>query len=256
MTRTSAPTPTSPPDFQAFQRAFGRHLRDPHHTPRPAGVPARRMAVYNELLFNNLCGFLDACFPVCHRLLGERRWRRLNRTFYRDWPLHTPWFREIPREFTRYLAEADIAQPRPPWLAELAHYEWIELALDTLDAPLPPHDPAGDLLAAPIALNPASRVLAYHWPVHCIGPDYRPRKPRPTQLVVYRDADDDIQFSEINPVTARLLVLLGDAAHTGESALRQIATEINHPDPARLLAFGADLLDQLRAQGIVLGVLR
>jgi hypothetical protein len=55
------------------------------------------MQVYNELLFNNLCGFLDTCFPVCPALLGEKRWRRLNRTFYRDSPLHTPWFREIPR---------------------------------------------------------------------------------------------------------------------------------------------------------------
>ena len=46
-------------DFQDFQRAFGRHVRDPRLFPRPAGVPARRMAVYNELLFNNICGFLD-----------------------------------------------------------------------------------------------------------------------------------------------------------------------------------------------------
>jgi hypothetical protein len=67
------------PAFQAFQRAFARHLRDPHHTPRPAGVPARRMAVYSELLFNNVCGFLDRCFPVLRSVVGEARWRRLNR---------------------------------------------------------------------------------------------------------------------------------------------------------------------------------
>ena len=40
--------------FQQFQHDLARHLRDPHHTRRPAGVPARRMAVYNELLFNNI----------------------------------------------------------------------------------------------------------------------------------------------------------------------------------------------------------
>jgi hypothetical protein len=67
-------------------------------------------------------------------LLGEQRWRRLNRTFYRDWPLHTPWFREIPREFVRYLAEArHHASLCPAWLAELAHYEWAELAVDVMD---------------------------------------------------------------------------------------------------------------------------
>lgn len=242
-------------DFQHFQRAFAGHLRDPHHVPRPAGVPARRMAVYNELLFNNICGFVDACFPVSRAIVGEKRWRRLCRTFYRDWPLHTPWFREIPREFARYLAEADIRQPLPTWLAELAHYEWAELAIDVMDCAIPAHDPGGDLLAGPVALNPALLNLAYAWPVHRIGPDYRPRKPQPTHLVVYRDADDRVQFSAINAVTARLLALLAAAPTSGAAAIRQIAAELQHPAPEQLLAHGAALLDDLRRQGIVLGSL-
>ncbi len=243
------------PDFQQFQRAFARHLRDPHHAPRPDGVPARRMAVYNELLFNNLCGFIDRCFPVSRTILGEKRWRRLCRTFYRDWPLHTPWFREIPREFVRYLAEADIRQPRPRWLAELVHYEWAELAVDVMDTPSPAHDPAGDKLALPVALNPALLNLAYSWPVHRIGPNFRPRKRQPTYLVVYRDAHDDVQFSQINAVTGRLLTLLAVAPTCGEAAIRQIGTELQHPAPEQLLAHGAALLDDLHRQGIVLGTM-
>ncbi|MBU3695468.1 DUF2063 domain-containing protein [Dechloromonas sp.] len=239
--------------FQQFQRDFGRHLRNPHHAPRPAGLPARRVAAYNELLFNNICGFLDACFPVCRELLGESRWRRLNRTFYRDWPLHTPWFREIPREFVRYLADADIATARPRWLAELAHYEWAELAVDIMDAPLPEHDPTGDLMLGRPVLNPARLDLSYNWPVHRIGTDYRPQRPQATQLVVYRDADLAVQFTEINPVTAHLLALLVPGQLTGEAALTQIATALQHPDPAQVLAFGRDLLNDLHRQGIILG---
>lgn len=242
-------------DFQQFQHAFARHLRDPHHAPRPAGVPARRMAVYNELLFNNICGFVDTCFPVCRKTLGEARWRRLSRSFYRDWPLHTPWFREIPREFVRYLAEGNIRPALPVWLAELAHYEWAELAVDVMEAPTPAHDPAGDLLANPVALNPAQLNLAYAWPVHRIGPDYRPRKPQPTCLVVYRNTDDAVQFSAINAVTGRLLNLLASTPTTGEAAIRQIAAELQHPAPKQLLAHGAALLDNLRQQGIILGSL-
>ena len=239
--------------FQEFQRDFGRHLRDPHHAPRPAGLPARRVAAYNELLFNNICGFLDACFPVSRELLGESRWRRLNRTFYRDWPLHTPWFREIPREFVRYLVDAEIATIRPRWLAELAHYEWAELAVDIMDAPLPDHDPTGDLMSGRPVLNPARLDLSYNWPVHRIGTDYRPRRPQATQLVVYRDAELAVQFTEINPVTAHLLALLAPGQLTGEAALTQIATALQHPDPAQLLAFGRDLLNDLHRQGIILG---
>ena len=108
----------APASFRDFQHAFARHLRDPHHVARPAGLPARRSRVYERLLFNNVRGFVDRCFPVCRTLLGEARWTRLIRCFYRDWPMATPWFREIPREFVRYLSEADIAMPRPRWLAD------------------------------------------------------------------------------------------------------------------------------------------
>lgn len=240
-------------DFQDFQRAFARHLRDPQHTPRPAGVPARRMAVYNELLFNNLCSFVDRCFPVSRATLGERRWRRLCRSFYRDWPSRTPWFREIPHEFVRYLQEADIRQPLPAWLAELAHYEWAELAVDILDANLPAHDAAGDLLLGQPVLNPTLLRLAYQWPVHLIGPAYRPRKPQLTHLLVFRDADDQVQFMASNPVSHRLLALLADEGLNGRAACRRIAGELQHSAPETLVKHGHSLLKQLQQQGVILG---
>jgi hypothetical protein len=240
-------------DFQIFQRDFARHVRDPHRTPRPAGVPARRMAVYNELLFNNITGFLDACFPVCRAILGERRWRRLNRSFYRDWKAHTPWFREIPHEFVRYLSEAEIRQALPVWLAELAHYEWAELAVDSMDCPVPRHDAEGDLMQQPLVLNPTLFNLAYAWPVHRIGASYRPRKPVATHLLVFRDEAEQVQFVKINPLTARLLLLLASEPLSGQAACRRMAEELQHPDPARLATFGAALLEDLRRQGIVLG---
>jgi len=242
------------PAFQTFQMDLGRHLRDPRHVPRPHGVPARRMAVYNKLLFNNLTGFLDACFPVCRSILGETRWRRLNRTFYRDWRSQTPWFREIPREFVRYLQSAEIRQPLPRWLPELAHYEWAELAVDVMTVTVPPYDPQGDLLAGWPLCNPALMNLDYAWPVQDIGPDHRPCKPQATHLLVFRDAEDRVRFASINPVTARLLHLLTSGQLTGRAACLIIAGELQHADPEAVVRFGADILDDLRRQGAILGV--
>lgn len=241
------------PDFQTFQRAFGQHIRDPKRSPRPTGVPARRMAVYNELLFNNICGFLDQCFPVCRKTLGEKRWRRLNRSFYRDWPSHTPWFREIPREFVRYLNEADITQALPAWLPEMAHYEWVELAVDIMDCAIPAHDPTGNLLIATPVLNPTLMNLSYAWPVHRICPEYRPRKAQAVQLLVYRDWEDEVQFVVTNPVTCRLLTLIATERLSGRAACLRLAQEMHYPSPETLLSHGLALLEQLRQQGIVLG---
>lgn len=242
------------PAFQQFQYAFARHLRDPRRAPRPTGVPARRMAIYNELLFNNFSGFLDSCFPVCRVLLGEPRWQRLLRACFRDWTCATPWFREIPREFIDYLVSDVCRQPLPRWFAELAHYEWAELAVDVMEVETPAALADGDLIAGVPVLNPTLMNLAYQWPVHRIGPDYRPRQPQPTCLLVFRDAADAVQFSASNPATARLLALLQAGTLSGRAACLQLAAEMQHPEPETIVHHGHSLLADLRTQGIILGV--
>ena len=237
--------------FQRFQFEFGRRLRDPRGSPRPDGVPARRMAVYEELLFNNVTGFLDSCFPVASATLGERRWRRLARGFFRDWRCRTPYFREIPREFLDWLAVAE-SPTLPPWFRELLHYEWTELAVDVMVAERPAADPAGDLMDGQPVLAPALMNLAYAWPVHRIGPGYRPRKPRAVHLLVFRDGADEVRFVEISPSTALLVERLR-AGDSGRCACLAVAADIGHARPEALLAAGAAALAQLREAGAILG---
>lgn len=255
-TNRSLPIPAPPSGgFREFQMAFGRHIRDPRRHPRPEGVSARRMAVYNELLFNNLTGFLDACFPVCRQILGERRWRRLHRAFYREWRSHTPYFREIPREFLHWLLETEPpVVPLPRWTRDLAHYEWTELAMDTLETTEPAHDRMGDLMDGEPVLVPASMNLAYAWPVHLIGTAFRPRKPRATHLLVFRDRNDKVRFIALNPVTARLMALVAEGGRSGRDCAALIAMELGHPDPGLVAAGAQATLESLRDEQAILGV--
>jgi len=247
-------------EFQSYQREFAAHIRDPRGAGRPKGVPARRMKVYNELIYNNLEGFLLACFPICRKILGKRRWGRLMRPFFRDHACHTPYFRQIPEEFLKYLQE-DWERPEdfPAFLPELAHYEWVELELDTSDrdANLPAHDPDGDLLAGHPLLNPVMRVLAYRWPVHRLSPRFKPSEPpaQPTFTLAYRGADHRVRFTLVNPATARLLTLLQEGrGPTGREALALLGAEMSLPAEA-LHTHGVELLDDLRRQGAILGIL-
>jgi hypothetical protein len=247
----------APLPFQAFQFALARHLRSPRNAGRPAGVVPRRAGIYRELVRNNLEGFLLACFPVTRTLLGPRRWQRLVSAFFRDARCHTPYFREIPREFLGWLLATD-APPiaLPPWMGELAHYEWAELAVDVMETAAPQdYAAAGDLLSDRPVLAPALMNLAYAWPVHRIGRDWRPRKPSATHLLVFRDAHEAVQFIELNPLSAQLVVLLqaADGQLGGRDACLQIANELQHPEPELLLVHGAQLLNQLRTAGAILG---
>ncbi len=248
------------PSFQRYQASFTAHIRDPKANPRPAGVSARRMRVYNELLFNNVESFLLACFPITREILGVRRWSKLAREFFARHKCQSPLFRQIPEEFVRFLQSRRTLPMEPVFLAHFAHYEWVELEVDISSAE--PDwdriDREGDLIQGCPVLNGALRVLEYPFQVHRIGPKFQPKvlDPEPTRIVVFRNQDDMVRFVVINAVTGRLLALILEREVTGEQACLQIAQELGHPNPPAVVAGGRDILQGLREQGAILGARR
>lgn len=244
-------------DFSEIQKTFAAHIRDPEGAPAPADVPADRMKVYRELFFNNVESFMRTGFPVLHAILEGPRWSALVRDFYREHVATTPLFVEIAGEFVRYLASERGARSGDlPFLKELAHYEWVELALSVREADPPPLDEGfmEDPLRFRPRLSPLAWLLSYSYPVQMIGPDFQPEMAHavPIQLMVYRGRDERVHFLELNAVTHRLLSLLESS---GDSVLalvlEQIAGEIGHSDVAMVLAFGADLMRDLHQKGVV-----
>ncbi len=250
------------PDFQRMQYRFTAHVREPESHPVPDGIEERRMRVYRELLFNNTRGFLDSGFPVLRSLYSATAWERLARDFFARHRCRTPYFLEIAREFLAYLeSEHEAAAEDPPFLLELAHYEWIELALSVADVEpaWETIDPGGDLLAGCPVRSPLAWLLSYRYPVHRIGPEHTPTAApdTPTHLLVHRDRDDAVHFMELNAVTARLVALLGeDEDRNGRELLEQIAEELAHPNPDIVLHGGLEALESMRRRGAVLGTRR
>lgn len=245
----------APSRLRAQQFELTRHLRDPAASPAPGGIEDRRLGVYRDLLFNNILGLLSGNFPVIERTLGEERWERLVRDFYRDHRCHTPLFAEIAREFQRYLQDLD--ETDPPFLLELAHYEWVELALQLSEAAVPRDDASladADLLERAPRLSPLAWPLAYAWPVHRLGPDFQPAQPppAPTLLLLRREADGEVRFSELSPLAYRLLQRLEEApALSAREQLRALTAEAGSDDEAAFADMGAALLKQMRATGVV-----
>src|SRR5687768_2557021 len=170
MHRRGKPSPMADA-LREQQYALAHHVRDPAANAPPPGIEDRRLAIYRDLFLNGIESLLAGNFPVIRRTLGDDAWRALVRRFYAEHRCRTPLFTEVGREFVQYLEGRDEV---PPWLHELAHYEWVELALQISDEPLPPHDPAGDVLAGKPVLSPHAWALAYSWPVPRIGPDFQP----------------------------------------------------------------------------------
>ncbi|TBU79797.1 DUF2063 domain-containing protein [Pseudomonas daroniae] len=239
------------------QQALTRYLRDPDNCPPPAGMDAARVQIYRDLIFDNLLSLLSGTFPVLIKVLGVSKWRALVRVFLRDYRASTPKFGEIAQEFVSFLASEHPALVQgdwPPFMAELAHYEWVEMALQQSEAePLPTGD-AKLLLSQPLRVSPLAWPLAYRWPVQRLGPDYQPAESpvAPTLLLVRRMPDWRVRFAELSPLAWRLLERIEQFPELeGRSQLQGLAVEAEVADVDDFMANGLTLLQQMHSEGVI-----
>lgn len=249
---------SAPADYRKALLDFSGAIRDPR-AGEPENIEPRRMAVYQDLFFNNLNGFLSNGFPVFRSLMPERWWQGEVRNFMRHHRCRSPLFCDIGREYLDYVnSEQREATPEdPPFMAELLHYEWVELALDIAPAPSEAEleDLNDDLLAGHPVLSSLAWLLEYQYPVHQIAPEYQPVEPpeQPTWLLVYRNREDRVAFMALNAFSARLLALLEETDKSGEDLLRQLSEEAPGIDPEAVMTGGEVLLQQLYDLGALSG---
>ncbi|MEM1081397.1 MAG: putative DNA-binding domain-containing protein [Pseudomonadota bacterium] len=258
--------PTPPERLAALQKQFADHIRDPDNHPAPDHIEDRRMAIYRRLFFNNLSNLFGKNFPRVKTIVMaaeplpdsdySNRWQDMIRAFMDLHRSTTPLFPELGREFVRFLIEHPDQHAEWPWLAELADWEFTTTSVRNDEHELGDSsvDRNGDLLSGSIVVNPTLRLASYQWPVHQIRPNAFPEAPAPILFAVFRKPDDKIGKIKINPVTARLLVLLQEnPTRTGQSILHTLAGEMNHPNPAALIEHGRAMLASLTEQQLLLG---
>lgn len=253
------PHDDTPERLLAIQESFAGHIRNPDEVSAPGDVEDRRMKIYRDLFFKNILNFMSGGYPVLKSLYSDEDWTQLVRDFFIEHRCRTPLFPELTREFLRYLQEGrQDREGDPPFLLELAHYEWVELGLkieatelDKVEA-----NPEGDLLEESPVLSPLAWPLSYRFPVHEICKEFQPTEPPPreTHLLVYRRRDDEVRFMQINAVSRLLLEQMQTSPEaSGREMLRAVAAAIGRPDPDELAVAGKALLEGWRDKDIVLG---
>jgi len=248
------------PLFKQTQYAFAAHIRNPALNPIPDDVEARRMKIYSELFFNNVEDFISNTYPVLKEITAEDDWNDMLRDYFSHHLAHTPLFPEMPREFLKYLENERDNANDPAFIKELAHYEWVELALMTSDLDetiaWDKIDKDGDLLNQQPVLSPLAWPLTYQYPVQHISADFMPDAPsqQPVYLLVYRDNEDGVHFMELNPVTALLIQFInGDNQLSTKKILEKIAEQLNHPAPETVIEGGMQIMQDLKKRGVILG---
>ena len=237
-------------DFQRYQLEFTAHIRNPKSNKKPAQVDDARMAVYREIVFNNILNSVSICFPVCVQVLGERDWEKLVRQFFAKHQAQTPIFREIPQQFLQFL---NTVKNLPIYFEQLAHYEWVELAVNSQPTTSPKLSKTPDFLNEKPVLAPANKLLQYDYAVHKISARHKLKTSAKTYLLVFRNLENKVKFIELNPVTFQLLKLIGENNITGKQALMRLAEDMQHSDANAVIQFGLEILQDLANQQAIIG---
>lgn len=244
------------PSFRDLQQQFTAAVRNPDQH-NMSGVEARRMAVYQELIFNNIVSFTQSAFPVALSIKGHAWWQTAVRSFLIHHRSQSPFFNEIAAEFLNFLRETDhVDSDSPAFLLELMHYEWVELALDniTQDTLAERKNLSADILNHIPVLSDAAWLLGYEYPVHRISEKYQPEEKQETLLLVYRKLDLSIGFRLMNPVFAMLWQQLQqNPQQRGHAAITQLATHLGKEDDHSFQDHAQQALNALYGWGAILG---
>lgn len=244
------------PDFIQIQKNFSNHIKNPDSVACPDDVDDRHMAIYRDLFFKNVMGFLSGAFPVLAEIIGEQRWQVIGREFFSQHHNKTPYFLEISREFLSFLESEYIADGSDPdYLYELAHYEWLELYVDVEpEGVMPTLEQGRNILLAVPVLSPVVEGFLYQYPVHQISIENSAPEAKPSALIVYRAHDDEVGFVETNPFTLQLLALLKEGGCTGEEVLIKLLQQSGLEGHQVAYEGGAQTLKHWEELGIIWGV--
>lgn len=246
------------PAFQTAQRALARHLRNPAEYPAPA-LPEERLAVYRHAVRHNIAEFLASNYPRLKDVMETSVWDALVDDYLAHHPARTAAFSRLPGEFLEFLKARGGHSTYPPYIEELAHFEWLEnhLCCDERALPEPASlDLQGDLLRDEIIVNPVHALVTYRFPVHVIGDAFRPddAPPRPTHLVAFRDWNFAFAVLDLNPVSRELLeaVMAVGAPPAGEILL-EMAKRLGQLSADAVVQGGHEILTRMRTRQLILG---
>lgn len=194
-------------------------LRNSELTRLP-DIHPNRLAIYRELVYNNIGSFIDVTFPVAQSILKEPLWTSLKQKFISEHFCQSPYFYEISHQFRQWVDESNLPDLSPfPWLTELLHVEWMELIVEIAPDTVMTASVSGDLAqASDPLLRPAVPfwVLAYHWPVHRWRLGWSNFEPEPVVLLIYRKYPElDIRMEELSAPEACVFDILSRAEQPG-----------------------------------------
>lgn len=130
-----------------------------------SGLDAERLAIYGRFCGIHRREILQSVYPYCHetvvKLQGEAGWRAIVERYYVAHPMHHFEYNQNGIYFTQFVPTLVESGELPPFLSELADFEWWEWLTDgRFDEPSDAEPDRGPLrLHSTVDLRPYSHDL-------------------------------------------------------------------------------------------------
>ena len=237
------------------QLCFADWLRNPEQHTLPDNVTLQRMQVYRRLFINNISGLLASFFSGLRSVLSADAWQALVHDFYACHKSQTPLFPAIASEFIEYLCNERCGETDPPWLLELARYEWVQIFLQNSEDELPALDKETSVSSRKPMLSPLCIPLLCYYPVHQMSAAFMPiaASEVPTHLLVYRNREDQVNVIESDAATFRMLHALQDNGVTSvDELVAWLASEMGYASAEAIREHVQETLRQLLEWDVLL----
>jgi len=237
-------------EFQKIQQHFADRIRHKDNVSCPIGIDNARMQVYEECFFNGISELLSNAFPVINEILTGSEWESLIKNFYAFHHCKSPLFYEVPQEFLEYLINTNSLIEKYPFIIELAHYEWMELALDLAVGEVSKPNEEINLYKNKFILSPLAEVVAYNYPVHKIKKGNNPKK-EIVFICIYRNYEYKVKFIELNQLSARILLMFKGKALYINNVMQELINDFKIIKSEKFLRTNIDVIKKLIACGVI-----
>ncbi len=213
-------------------------------------LPPNRFFLYRSLVRQGLLDAVRTQMPEAAALRGAAFSDDVH-AFVENGLPQSPFLRDVARMFLEFIApkwRADAAAPA--FLGDLARYELV--SFEVAAKPDPVSRTYQDLeVERPVALLPALSVERYGHAVQDVKSSAAPSQ-RPTQLLCYRDKQDELRWLSLSEVAANLVEKL-QAGEPLASAIQQAFVDAGSAFTTDGLTETSQFLADLAQRGVLLG---
>ncbi len=176
-------------------------------TGEPVAIPGTRqkgLDQYRRLIRNNIHNAMKQAFPIAYTVLSETQWNTLIDDFHAHHSAATPQVWKLPLEFYSFVKANNYTDKYSlPYLNDLLHFEWIEIAVHTMEDKAPESfRKEGNPLSDEIIVHSEYRLIRLTYPVHLYAAKEALQYPDDYFLLTLRTRDFDVRFVDLPPLHA------------------------------------------------------